>query len=116
MNDDTLAAEIARIEEQIEDLAEVAEGCRKFIFAGNTAIALGILVVAATIFGLVSVDAVLLLGALSAIIGGIVVAGSNASTRRNALAAAAAAEARRLALIDRVAPRLVIDAAGNDPD
>lgn len=113
MNDDMdPAGEIARLEDEIERAADVAEGCRKFIFAAKAAIGAGGLILAGMLLGVLGGDAILLLAALSGIIGGIVVFGSNASTRRQALATVADAEARRAALIDAMALRMVPANAG----
>jgi hypothetical protein len=101
------AVEIARLEDQIERLADTAEGCRKYMLAARVAIGAGLPILLGSFLGLFGGDAVLFLGALAATIGGIVVLGSNATTHRQAIAEAAAAEARRAALIDAMALRLV---------
>jgi hypothetical protein len=94
--------DIARIEEQIERLAEIAERCRKFMFGAKVAIGLGGLALAAILVGLVRAEGGPLVGALAAIIGGIVMLGSNATTRRQTLDAIKVQEAHRAALIDRL--------------
>lgn len=104
---DDAAAEIARLEDQIERLAETAEGCRKYMLAAKVAIGAGLPILLGSFLGLFGANTVPFLGALAAIIGGIVVLGSNATTHRQTIAAVAAAEARRAALIDGMALRLV---------
>lgn len=104
---DDAAVEIARLEEQIERLAETAEGCRKSMLAARVAMGAGGPILLGSFLGLFGGNAVLVLGALAATIGGIVVLGSNATTHRQTIAAVAAAEARRAALIDAMALRLV---------
>jgi hypothetical protein len=109
------ATEISHLEDRIEHFADIAESCRKFIVAAKVSIALGGLALVGIILGFWTGSAMLMLAALSAIIGGIVVSGSNASTRRQALDAAAAAEARRADLIDGMTLRLVPGDGGDDP-
>ncbi|NVO18028.1 MAG: hypothetical protein HXX10_28750 [Rhodoplanes sp.] len=104
---DDAAVEIARLEDQIERLADTAEGCRKYMLAAKVAIGAGLPILLGSFFGLFGGNAVLFLGALAATIGGIVVLGSNATTHRQTIAAVAAAETRRDALIDGMALRLV---------
>ena len=53
-----------------------------------------------------------MVGAISAVIGGIVVFGSNTSTSKQAAAAIRAAEAVRAELIGKINPRLVGEAQG----
>ena len=92
--------EIARLEAQIEELAETIEGCRKLILLAKIVIAGGALVMLAMLFGAIRDDTAVLAGAMAALLGGIVVSGSNRSTSNQALAKMKAAEARRSALID----------------
>jgi hypothetical protein len=97
--DEDPAAQIPRLEAEIERLARVAESCRKVILAAKVAIALGALVLVVTIAGLVRFDQLVMLGAIAAILGGIAAAGSNATTLREACENMRDAEARRAALI-----------------
>lgn len=101
------ADEIARLEDEIERLIDIAEGCRKIVMAARAAIGLGGLGLAGALVGMWPDDALILVGAITAILGGIVVSGSNAATRRQSLAAAAQAEARRAALIGAIPLTLV---------
>ncbi|MFD2181502.1 hypothetical protein [Rhodoplanes azumiensis] len=101
------ADEIARLEDEIERLAAVAESCRKFMLAARAAIAFGAVLLAGTVLGLWTADPLALLGGLTAVIGGIVVHGSNAGTLRQSQDALLAVETRRDALIDDMALRLV---------
>jgi hypothetical protein len=93
------AAEIARLEAEIERLSAVAESCRKVILAAKVAIALAIAVVVVTFLGVIRVDQLITLAAIAAILGGIVAAGSNSRTLHEASANMRAAEARRAELI-----------------
>jgi hypothetical protein len=93
------AAQIPRLEAEIERLARVAESCRKVILVAKVAIAVATLVVVVTILGLIRVDQLVTLAAIAAILGGIAAAGSNSRTLREATANMRAAEARRAELI-----------------
>ena len=97
--DEDPAAQIPRLEAEIERLGEVAESCRKVILAAKVAIALGALVVVVTLAGLINVDQIVAFAGVAAILGGIVAAGSNARTLSEATANMRAAEARRAELI-----------------
>src|ERR1700747_1999323 len=97
--DEDPAAEISRLEAQIERLAEVAESCRKVILAAKVAIGLGALVLLVSLTGLINADEVVAFAAIAAILGGIVAAGSNARTLHEATATIRTAEARRAELI-----------------
>src|SRR5215469_3408002 len=105
MDDDDLAghedpaAQIPRLEAEIERLGEVAESCRKIILAAKVAIAVGALVLLVSISGLMNVDQIVAFAAAAVILGGIVAAGSNSRTRNEATANMRAAEARRAELI-----------------
>jgi len=94
--------EIARLEAQIEELAETIEGCRKLILLAKIVIAGGALVMLAMLFGAIRDDTAVLAGAMAALLGGILVSGSNRSTSNQALAKMKAAEVRRSALIDEL--------------
>jgi len=103
------AAQIPRLEAEIERLARVAESCRKVILAAKVAIVLGALMLLVTAAGLVRVDQLVPLAAIAAILGGIVAAGSNSRTLREATANMRAAEARRAELIGTLPFSAVID-------
>jgi hypothetical protein len=91
--------EIVRLEGRIEELAATLESCRKFILAARVAVAGGGLVLAAMLFGVMRFDPAVLAAAVAALLGGIVVWGSNGSTAKEAANELAAAEADRAALI-----------------
>ena len=93
------AAQIPRLEAEIERLGEVAESCRKVILAAKVAIAVGALVLLVTVAGLINVDQIVAFAASAVILGGIVAAGSNSRTLHEATANMRAAEARRAELI-----------------
>jgi hypothetical protein len=106
-NDDGLRDEIALLEAQIDDLAARIESCRKFILAGRIAIAGGGVVLFAMLVGAVQSDPSLMTVAVSAVLGGIVAAGSNHSTAEEATRELTTAEARRMALVGQLDLRLV---------
>ena len=94
--------QIARLEAQIEALAETVEGCRKIILVAKIAIAGGAILILAMLLGMVQPGLAILSGATAALLGGIVLSGSNRSTAEQALAKMKKAEAARTALIDRL--------------
>jgi hypothetical protein len=102
--------EIAELEVRIEELAEQLERCRKFAFAAKIAIVFGALLTGATLFGFLTFTPMAMLGGVAALLGGIVVYGSNGSTSDEFSKSLRDAEARRAALIGRLDIRLVRDA------
>ncbi len=109
MHDD-LHESIRRLEAEIEAATDLLESCRKFVLAGRLSIAVGtvwlLAAIAGPLPGLTS-----LAGATAALLGGIVVFGSNTMTAREATARIGAAQRMRDQLIDAIAPRPVADAA-----
>jgi hypothetical protein len=101
--------QITRLEAQIEALAETVESCRKIMLGAKVAIAGGVLLILAMLFGVVRTELASLSGATAALLGGIVLLGSNRSTADQALAKMQKAEAARSALIDRLELRPVGD-------
>ena len=99
MDDGDPRDEIVRLEARIEELAATLESCRKFILAARVAVAGGGVVLAAMLFGVMRFDPAVLAAAVAALLGGIVVWGSNGSTAKEAANELAAAEADRAALI-----------------
>jgi len=94
--------QIARLEAQIEALAETVEGCRKIMLVSRFAIAAGVLLILAMLLGLIYPTLAVMGGATAALLGGIVLLGSNRSTADQALTKIRQAEAARTALIDRL--------------
>jgi len=102
MSDSDPRDQIVRLEARIEQLAETLENCRKFILVGRVAVACGLIVLAAMLFGAIRFEPTWLAAAGAAVLGGIVVAGANGSTATEAASDLAAAEAERVALIEQI--------------
>ena len=111
MTEDDPTDEISELEARIEEFAEVAERCRKFIMASKAAIAGGVALLLVAILGPFGVGQSAALGSIALMLGGIVSLGSNISTLRQTEAAISAAEARRADLIGRIDLRVVHDAS-----
>ena len=94
--------EIVRLEAQIERLAAKLESCRKFILAARVAVAGGGIVLFALLFGAIRFDPQIMMIAVAAVLGGIVVWGSNNSTAKEAAGELAAVESSRAALIGQL--------------
>jgi len=101
---------ISDIESRIEELAEIAERCRKYILASKIAIGGGGVLLLVTILGLIGAGPVAALGSIAVVLGGIVSLGSNVSTLRQTETAIGSAEALRAQLISRIDLQLVHDA------
>ena len=109
IDDGDLHEQIARLEAQMEAHAETVESCRKIMLVAKIAIAGGVALILAMIVGMVRPDLASLSGATAALLGGIVLLGSNRSTSDQAMAKMKQAEAARSALIDRLELRTVAD-------
>jgi hypothetical protein len=110
MTEEEPTDEISDLEARIEELAEVAVRCRKFILASKIAIGCGAALLLITVLGLPGASAMAGLGSIALVLGGIVSLGSNVSTLRQTESAIKAAEARRSELIGGIDLRLVRDA------
>jgi hypothetical protein len=102
MNEVDLREQISRLEDRIEDLAEAIERCRKLMLFSKAAIAVGGLLIVAIVFGAIRFDPTVMIGAITAVIGGTVLLGSNSSTSQLTVAALKAAEQQRAELIGRI--------------
>ena len=99
--------EIARLEENIEQLEARLESCRKFAAASRFAMALGGVLLAGLVFGVIPFDPLTMTGAMAAGVGGVVTLGSNNATAKEAAGHLAEAEAERAELIGRIELRVV---------
>jgi hypothetical protein len=109
MDEDDPTDEIARIEARLEELAEVAERCRKFIMASKAAIAGGGVLLLMLVLGLFGANQTVAIGSIAAVLGGIVSLGSNVATLRQTIAAISEAETHRSDLIGMIDLHLVGD-------
>jgi len=101
--------EIARLEERIEALAVSIERCRKVSLAAKIAILVGGAWLTLTLLGLVTFSPALFFGAIAAVIGGVVLLGSNATTWNETAAALKQTEAARMTLISSIEFTVVDD-------
>ena len=88
-------AEIARLEERIEQLATKIDNCRKLMLAARIAVAFGGVLIAALLTGVLRDEPVFLVTAIVALLGGIVLLGSNSSTAAEAREQMEEAEIKR---------------------
>jgi hypothetical protein len=107
MDDAERRDEIVELEARIEQLARVIESCSKFILLSRIAIAAGGVLLLATLFGAPWFDPMVLIAGIAAMLGGIVLLGSNRTTSEQAKAALQAAELRRAELIGAIDLRVV---------
>jgi hypoxanthine-guanine phosphoribosyltransferase len=112
MNDSDHCDEIVQLEAQIDELAAKIESCRKFILAGRIAVMGGGAVLITMLVGATHFDPSVMALAIAAVLGGIVAAGSNRSTAKEAMHELTAAETKRKALIEQIDLRLVPDREG----
>jgi hypothetical protein len=94
--------EIAELEVRIEELAEALERCRKLALTAKIAIIIGALLMVAALLGFLTFTPMAMLGGVAALLGGIVVYGSNGSTLDELSKSLHDAEARRASLIGRL--------------
>ena len=109
MNDASHRDEIVRLEAEIDDLAARIESCRKFILAGRIAVGGGAAILIALSVGALQFDPAILAVAVTAVLAGIVTAGSNHSTAKEAMHELTVVEAKRTELIGQIDLRLVPD-------
>jgi hypothetical protein len=101
--------DIARLEDRIEALNDAIARCRKVSLASKVAIGVGATWLVLTTIWITPFVPALFFASLAALIGGIVLLGSNATTWAQTEAALAASEAMRRDLIDRMDMQVVED-------
>ena len=109
MNDDVPGGDIARIEARIEELAEQIARCRKLSLAAKLMIFAGAAWLALTLAWLVPYVPAMVFAAIAAVIGGVVLLGSNSTTWTQTEAALRASEAMRAEWIGQREMRVVED-------
>ena len=92
--------QIAELEAEIEELREAADRCRKIRSIARVAVVLGILLLSAMLLELPATGPVAFVIAITAILGGIALKGSNESTRDDLIARIRVHEAQRAEMID----------------
>jgi len=108
-NGNTIREEIARLEARIETLTESLDRCQKISLMARFVLAVGGIWLALIVVGVLPFAPFSVVGAIAALIGGIVLFGSNASTWKQTTAAIAQADALRSHLISRVEMQTVED-------
>jgi hypothetical protein len=111
--DDDVREQISELEAEIEELAGALERCRKTALASKAAMVFGAILLAATVLGVVTFDPMAMVAGLAALLGGVVVFGSNRSTANQLSESMRNAEALRAALIGRLDIRLIGDVSAN---
>jgi len=107
MNNGDHRDEIVRLEAQIDELAARIESYRKFILVGRIAVVGGCAVLIAILIGAIQFDPAAIGVAVTAVLGGIVAAGSNRSTAKEAMHELTLVAAKRTAMIGQIDLRLV---------
>jgi hypothetical protein len=107
MSEKAAREEIARLEARIEALSGSIERCRKISLAARLIFAAGAVWMLLMLIRVIPFTSFHLVGAIAAVLGGIVLFGSNNSTWKQMLAALAQAESLRAQLIDRIELRTV---------
>ncbi len=107
MDDGSVSHQVAQLEERIEALTVSIERCRKISFAAKIAVAAGAFWFVLFILWILPFGATAFVAATSAVLGGFVLLGSNATTWAQTEADRAAAEAARADLIGSIELRVV---------
>jgi hypothetical protein len=107
MDEPTAPADIARLEEHIEALRDSIVRCRKIALAAKLLICAGAGVLLFTLFGLAPFLTAPVITAIAAVIGGIVLAGSNSTTQQQTETLLRNSEALRAELIGGIEMRVV---------
>src|ERR1039457_5674519 len=102
MDDDDFRDEIAQLEARSEALTESIERCRKISLTAKLTIAAGAIWIVLVLLGVIAFSPDTIIAALAAVIGCIVLLGSNSTTWTPTDAALHEAEAMRADLIGRL--------------
>ena len=104
-----LHQQIADLETEIDDLSEAAERCRKSMIVARAAIIAGILLVGASLSGLVRTDALVLVIGIAATLAGVGLLGSSRGSLDEITRKIQVSETRRDGIIDRMRLQSVQD-------
>src|SRR5262249_1227176 len=107
--DGDVTGEIAQLEAEIEERSAALERCRKVILLAKLVAAAGALLLLLTLPGVIQLDPAIMIGAMAAVLGGIVLFGSTNTTAKQLAEAIRAAEMRRAELIGALDLRTVTD-------
>jgi hypothetical protein len=107
MDEINVSDQIAQLEGRIESLTESIERCGKISVGAKLAIAAGGVWFVLFLLWILPFNATAFVAAVTAILGGVVLLGSNATTWEQTKAELQAAEAARASLIGRLGLRLV---------
>jgi len=107
MADGDLRDQITQIEADLEQLVEKLERCRKAMLVSKVGTGVGVIWILAYFVGAVGFVPAAMVGATAAVIGGVVVYGSNSSTSKEVSAAMKDGERLRAELIEKIDPRIV---------
>jgi hypothetical protein len=107
MDEGDVRDQVARLEDRIETLTESIERCRKIAVGSKISVAAGAAWFLAVLFRILPFDATAFVAALTAVLGGIVLLGSNATTWAQTEADRHTAEAARGDLIETIELRVV---------
>jgi outer membrane murein-binding lipoprotein Lpp len=105
--DDPAATDISRLEDHIEALRDSIARCRKIALAAKLTIGAGVVWLLLSLLWLVPFVVSLVIAAIAAVIGGIVLAGSNSTTWKQTEALLRNSEALRAELIGGIEMRVV---------
>jgi hypothetical protein len=107
MDESDASDEIARLEARIAALTESLDRCRKIGLGAKIVLAAGAAWILLMLIGALPFGRLNLVGAITAVLGGIVLFGSNSSTGKQTEAALDQAEALRADLIGRMELRVI---------
>lgn len=106
-SDNETGDQIAGLEARIEELAAKLENCRKIAITARVAVGVGIAIFIVGLTGFIRFDITTVLASMTAVIGGLVLLGSNSSTANEAADEIAKTEGARAALIGSIRLRVV---------
>jgi hypothetical protein len=107
MREGDVRDQIGQLESRIESLNESIERCRKISLGAKISVAAGAVWFALLVLGIVWFNATAFVAALTAVLGGVVLLGSNATTWDETARDLRAAEAARADLIGGIEFRVV---------